>query len=666
MLIVSQNAYNCDTPLSGRTLFEQERLLSPNTPLESNTQRFAGSPKQQPPGFPVLGSHSPNKQLDAAQVDEALRLVSQWIHQGYECTTPRQEQKNQLGYCPTTHTAGGEGNQTILSKGATRIKTWVKSGKYGPVFRVRRRLDSGHDVVTDLHFRPDKAAKKADKDSQDANLSLLSEMDTTEQQIFELPATETYELASEHNDPPSYSSIGHVDTEEQPWQPIEVPAVAGAIGQDLGSRRRSDLPDSMTALDSLRASAEFYSGVTRLKSTTTLLHKLREERKKRPLPCLEEDDSLYEEGTPLLRQTLGADSDADATLALCADISEVGEGTETALHEDEVQQTNNDKMVMLNSMWETLLVQQVFILGEHHLLVARAKQDFESSKRLEHRKTNPTKSLRESVNLATRPLGLINPVLMKFSIGLQELENLLRQHSEGPVNIETRPREPPESIAEFLSTLPLQNMTAMTPLKRSDEKASTAPATPIDRVQSPTMLSSVSKSKATKCLTEVTPREKIFLRTSRSLPSLRVPSGAGLRSRSQKDGIQDEMTCSDSNIDVDPVVSLTFSEGSIAELQNHGMGVRKEVEETPTTLGVAGTSMHDGETSRRISSSQTPFDNRSWPDGKSAAKTFSRLLLSSLLELVRQGTTALQHASGTEPIPYDHVRVHWRCVRYLH
>ena len=72
-----------------------------------------------------------------------------------------------------------------LAKGAAKVKAWMRQSKLGIEIRLRRKLNSDHDEVTDIHLIPD--SPEPHYRLRDEKLPLIAELPATNQILAELP-----------------------------------------------------------------------------------------------------------------------------------------------------------------------------------------------------------------------------------------------------------------------------------------------------------------------------------------------------------------------------------------------------------------------------------------------------------------------------------------------
>ena len=72
-----------------------------------------------------------------------------------------------------------------LAKGAAKVKAWMRQSKLGVEIRLRRKVNSDHDEVTDIHLVPD--SLDSHYGLRDEKLPLIAELPATNQVLAELP-----------------------------------------------------------------------------------------------------------------------------------------------------------------------------------------------------------------------------------------------------------------------------------------------------------------------------------------------------------------------------------------------------------------------------------------------------------------------------------------------
>lgn len=166
--------------MSGRTLVQQDDPFSPIS-LTETTDHKPDIYCRQKKLYGPYKSDSPAQKFDDAQLREVIKHISQLlVDQGHVLDDPVQSQELRSVSNTTSPPVDFQGNRNVLVKGAAKIKTWVKGGKHGITFRIRNSGDSGHSETTDLHYKQ------------------LQCKELDGQEIQELAATPSlYELASE-------------------------------------------------------------------------------------------------------------------------------------------------------------------------------------------------------------------------------------------------------------------------------------------------------------------------------------------------------------------------------------------------------------------------------------------------------------------------------------
>lgn len=619
--------------MSGRPLAENSNPFPAIHPSSLESQPLSPLDKIYSPKT----SQCPERPLEPAQVREAVNLLSQWIQQ--ECPPVTSLQTvDKAAISPLSTQLKAMHSQGRLSKGASRIKTWVKESRNGLTFRVHSTHDSGDDKITDLDFRWDGATQSKHRVSNLTVSPSSVELDADGQQIQELPAeaAEVYELPAEHHDPPPYATVDHAArVRDSTWHAFQVPELAGSAIFTDDRSPSAEIPQTDT---------ESLSGVTRLKSTSQLLNKIRQERLRH---C-----TLRMEKTPENKRYPSKDRNMPIAIetALCREEDPVVRPLGAAADFEE----NDERISLVESIWKTLLIEQVYLLGENRPLVAEARQDYVTSKTSGHRNPRLAASLRKSCDLASQRLGLIHPVIGGFSEALQTLEDCLGQYIVGD---EERPRSVPGP---------------------GNAKAASAPVSPVDEGDGEIYHTGQSAlmTKATISGTSGESRHlgptngcEPRLRVSRSLPSVRPPSHVlPIIDKSQM-ASEAKVTMVDSTVHNVMASSKDYSsttttcashreeETICVEPRDQQRSIQTSGSETANSASELRHRTNRPDRAGPVSWIRSPHLDR-----LPQRQTFGYVVTNGLVEMLREGSNFIQRVAGAEPIPPDHVRVYWQCV----